>query len=506
MGVKKKNKKTRAETLLKNHAGESVNTDNETDFEAMFSSSPPGMNLSDTISEKILGKYSLNIPLSLMFKRCVPFNIVRLDLTGFVRFGPIDSDVFHEFDEALYILLKKIPRIRELFLKTHEKFTYIPKVRNHHMYIIGNHCVHLEVLDISYNKLVTGEGLKYLLNCKELRKLYLFKVSTSEHEVVRLLDSLPNLECHIIEDLNLLILITQETCPDIKTLKLRVKDEDLFDFSLIESVRNVEFVYNVECLLRLQMNAGQTLSELTVFMLSPTLTDAYIYELFVELHLVALQKVLFLVPGENNSGGLLPLTIETLRFLLNFCPNLIKIGNIACWNRIQLLLTDMGQRLSCLCDCCRAQESGGDGNERTRLLTPSSGVGGEFHSEGGSEEGFGYSFNVEGSLDVGESGDSELGDRPSEEGKAEQTALSKILHDAAHELIDVSGATLQSAAVSSSLENHEFAERAQDYSIKLFLAAPNLALKYNEDTLSTDNWTDGFVIGQFEYRARDNVK
>ncbi|XP_040578930.1 uncharacterized protein [Lepeophtheirus salmonis] len=460
-----------AETLLKNHAGESVNTDNETDFEAMFSSSPPGMNLSDTISEKILGKYSLNIPLSLMFKRCVPFNIVRLDLTGFVRFGPIDSDVFHEFDEALYILLKKIPRIRELFLKTHEKFTYIPKVRNHHMYIIGNHCVHLEVLDISYNKLVTGEGLKYLLNCKELRKLYLFKVSTSEHEVVRLLDSLPNLVHlgykslgNVVNTLRKrlkrsfrgmphnrrlklthidntgaynnrvsclrckpsLLNVIKETCPDIKTLKLRVKDEDLFDFSLIESVRNVEFVYNVgvpaspsngtlrflvcsgksltsislicsfistpilrgialECVMleslwircnyfndsslgpflekkhghlkRLKIlyirvgeneeqlpvlpkavftfilqNAGQTLSELTVFMLSPTLTDAYIYELFVELHLVALQKVLFLVPGENNSGGLLPLTIETLRFLLNFCPNLIKIGNIACWN------------------------------------------------------------------------------------------------------------------------------------------------------------------------------
>eukprot|EP00096_Caligus_rogercresseyi_P013743 TRINITY_DN6348_c0_g1_i1.p1 TRINITY_DN6348_c0_g1~~TRINITY_DN6348_c0_g1_i1.p1 ORF type:complete len:213 (+),score=56.04 TRINITY_DN6348_c0_g1_i1:44-682(+) len=157
----------------------------------------------------------------------------------------------------------------------------------------------------------------------------------------------------------------------------------------------------------------------------------------------------------------------------------------------------MGQFLSSLCDCCRSREDegshGGGVSERTRLLSSGRSNSEGLYSEGAPEdllESFDEPTRGERHSRARGGRGRNSSEFPHNQVNAEQSALSKILHDAAHELIDVSGAPI----AASNLEYHEFAERAQEYSRKLQLAAPNIALKYNGESSPPGQWTDGLTL------------
>ncbi len=79
-------------------------------------------------------------------------------------------------------------------------------------------------------------------------------------------------------------------------------------------------------------NAGGTLKELILPMRAPAvLESAYMTDLLLECGLTGLEKVLLLVPGVNDTPGVLKLNVGFLEFLLDFCPSLRKVGNLLTW-------------------------------------------------------------------------------------------------------------------------------------------------------------------------------
>ncbi len=76
---------------------------------------------------------------------------------------------------------------------------------------------------------------------------------------------------------------------------------------------------------------AQDLKELTVALRCNVITDDYICGLLIDCNLYRLEKVLIVVPGLNNYSGVIALTVQTLQFILDFCPLIKTLGNVLSW-------------------------------------------------------------------------------------------------------------------------------------------------------------------------------
>ena len=79
-------------------------------------------------------------------------------------------------------------------------------------------------------------------------------------------------------------------------------------------------------------NSSQRLKELTIALRSHIISDEYICGLLTEHNLIHLEKVLIVVPGLNNLPRVLSLTMQSVNFILDFCPKLKSLGNLRSWN------------------------------------------------------------------------------------------------------------------------------------------------------------------------------
>lgn len=177
--------------------------------------------------------------------------------------------------------------------------TCLPQLDNSHLRLIGEHCPNLEVLDVSRNRLVTGEGIRSLgpsveykdgvkcsetPGCVKLTRLLIFDTGAFEKDVAKLLVKLPNLQflgyketgkviktlhknidsprlqlTHIdntgcktrklvvtsLRSKKSSIVAISEMCPGVQNLKLRVADDDVMALSCLERVESVELMYHV---------------------------------------------------------------------------------------------------------------------------------------------------------------------------------------------------------------------------------------------------------------------
>jgi len=389
----------------------------------------------------------------------------------------VSQNVFDEFKRFLSLALLNLPSLKSLTLCSHNSRNSLPQCDNEHLKLLGLHCPELQYLDISFNKGVTGEGVRALVpsesvpGCPNLTKLLIFDCAVFEKEVAKVLPLLKQLEYlgyketgkavksihRAVEEGNLVfapLLLTHVDnlgskarrliastlrckkpvalaisllCPDVRNLKLRVADDDCTHLAGLEKLEALELVYHVgslgspgpgtaallqargslltslaiKCnsltmamlvtiaetcpglaqlwarcnhltapweveeavrrphahltnlhtlyfrvgenelavtsvpsyvLQYLLRNTGPRLRELIIAMRSSVITDQYICTLIENNHLRGLEKILIVVPGLNSLPGILKLHEHTVQTILNYCPNLHKLGNLLSWS------------------------------------------------------------------------------------------------------------------------------------------------------------------------------
>jgi len=74
------------------------------------------------------------------------------------------------------------------------------------------------------------------------------------------------------------------------------------------------------------------LKELIIAVRTATITDAYFNQLLTEFELRQLEKVIIVVPGTNSVKGTIALSNTSLEYLLFYCQNLSKVGNLLSWS------------------------------------------------------------------------------------------------------------------------------------------------------------------------------
>lgn len=77
---------------------------------------------------------------------------------------------------------------------------------------------------------------------------------------------------------------------------------------------------------------AQSLKELKIALRSYIIYDDYICGLLIDCDLYQLEKLLIVVPGCNNLPGVIPLTMQTVNFVWDFCPRMKSLGNLLSWD------------------------------------------------------------------------------------------------------------------------------------------------------------------------------
>eukprot|EP00088_Acartia_fossae_P064964 TRINITY_DN7_c0_g1_i1.p1 TRINITY_DN7_c0_g1~~TRINITY_DN7_c0_g1_i1.p1 ORF type:complete len:610 (+),score=121.82 TRINITY_DN7_c0_g1_i1:53-1882(+) len=246
-----------------------------------------GYLMNSTPVEKYSRSPSLRSFLALICKE----SSVKVDLT-FVKGLNLDSGIHRHFSHLLHYFLPKMINLKELNLANQNYQTRLPQVTNDHMMLIGMHCRGLEVLDVSFHKTISKEGLIYLgdtkdpnvrSGCFNLKKLLIFDTCCFEKDVAKLVFQLPDLEFlgyketgKVIKTLDknmysqrtklthvdnrgskarrldysalrckrVMITAMVNLCPDVTNLKLRVADDDVSGLARLEKVTSVELVFH----------------------------------------------------------------------------------------------------------------------------------------------------------------------------------------------------------------------------------------------------------------------
>ena len=207
----------------------------------------------------------------------------------------VSQNVFDEFKRFLSLALLHLPSLKSLTLCSHNSRNSLPQCDNEHLKLLGLHCPELQYLDISFNKGVTGEGVRALVpsesvsGCPNLTKLLIFDCAVFEKEVAKVLPQFNQLEYlgyketgkalksihRAVEDGNLIfapLLLTHVDnlgskarrliastlrckkpvalaisllCPGVRNLKLRVADDDCAHLAGLEKLEALELVYHV---------------------------------------------------------------------------------------------------------------------------------------------------------------------------------------------------------------------------------------------------------------------
>jgi len=230
--------------------------------------------------------------LGVMVQPCVTV----LDFRQLTLLGSVSDNVFNEFKIFLSTALTKVPKLRSLTLCSHNSCNSLPQVTNDHLELLGRHCPLLEFLDISFNKHLTGDGLRQLLprpeqghpGCLKLRTLYIFDCGIFEKEVAKLISHLHELTYLGYKETGKVVktlhkgceggegfrelglthvdnmgskarrliasalrckkpvsLALSVLCPGVKHIKLRVQDDDVQNLCSLEHLETVELTYHV---------------------------------------------------------------------------------------------------------------------------------------------------------------------------------------------------------------------------------------------------------------------
>jgi len=205
----------------------------------------------------------------------------------------VSPSIINEFKTVLTGMLPKMTKLTLLNLSSNSK-SALPQLENSHLELIGKHCPNLDLLDVSYNRSINGEGLKHLVpnssdpinhpGCVKLSRLFIFDTCIFEKDVAKCVASLPCLvylgyketgkvvktlfknanQCQLqLTHLdnrgskNRRLVVTSlrckkpvieaisNLCPSVKNLKLRVTDDDVKCLACLEAVESVELMFHV---------------------------------------------------------------------------------------------------------------------------------------------------------------------------------------------------------------------------------------------------------------------
>ena len=78
-------------------------------------------------------------------------------------------------------------------------------------------------------------------------------------------------------------------------------------------------------------NAGLGLRELIIALRCYFMDDKYLCDLLIQRNLQALKKLIICVPGLNNLNAVIPLTMKSVNFVLDFCQGIKTMGNLLSW-------------------------------------------------------------------------------------------------------------------------------------------------------------------------------
>jgi len=145
---------------------------------------------------------------------------IHVDLTGLVNLGTLSPATFTHFQQILTHLIPKMENLQHLNLSNVNYKTCLPQINNQHIQLIGQHCQNLEILNISYHKNITRDGILYLgkkdamsggggaqeetntdeyegeavtSGCLKLQELFIFDTGVFEKDVAKLVSQLPDL-------------------------------------------------------------------------------------------------------------------------------------------------------------------------------------------------------------------------------------------------------------------------------------------------------------------------
>ena len=123
----------------------------------------------------------VNIPkLSSLLKIMLTPSLTVLSFKQLSLLSSVSQNVFDEFKRFLSVALLHLPSLKSLTLCSHNSRNSLPQCENEHLKLLGLHCPELQYLDISFNKGVTGEGVRALVpsdstpGCPNLVKLLIF--------------------------------------------------------------------------------------------------------------------------------------------------------------------------------------------------------------------------------------------------------------------------------------------------------------------------------------------
>ena len=238
----------------------------------------------------------VNIPkICSLLKIMLTSSLTVLSFKQLSLLSSVSQNVFDEFKRFLSLALLHLPSLKSLTLCSHNSRNSLPQCDNEHMKLLGLHCPELQYLDISFNKGVTGEGVRALVpsesvpGCPNLTKLLIFDCAVFEKEVAKVLPQLKQLEYlgyketgkavksihRAVEEGNLVfapLLLTHVDnlgskarrliastlrckkpvalaisllCPEVRNLKLRVADDDCTHLAGLEKLEALELVYHV---------------------------------------------------------------------------------------------------------------------------------------------------------------------------------------------------------------------------------------------------------------------
>jgi len=252
------------------------------------------INLSGTSwSQDIIDVPILTSVLSIMIQP----KLVTLNFKKLTCMSSASENVFSDFKTFLSSAMTKLPNLRSLTLCSHNSSNSLPQCTNEHLEVLGKYCPEIVFLDVSFNKNITGEGLRCLVpneekfqpGCVKLEKLFIFDCGVYEKEVAKVIYKFPDLtylgyketgkalktlhkyiECgqEKFQELKLthvdnlgsktrrlvaaalrckkpVALAISLLCPNVQNLKLRVCDDDVSNLCSLTKVETIEFLYHV---------------------------------------------------------------------------------------------------------------------------------------------------------------------------------------------------------------------------------------------------------------------
>ena len=221
-------------------------------------------------------------------------NLTILNFKQLSSLLTVSDNVFGDFNTFLSAALVKVPKLRSLTLCSPHSSNSLPQCTNAHLELLGKHCSLLEFLDVSFNKQITGDGIKHLApnsdknhpGCVHLKKLFIFDCGVFEKELAKVILNFPDLvhlgyketgkvlktlmktDSEKLRTLKLthvdnlgskarrliasamrckkpVVEAIYNLCPDVENIKLRVSDDDVSHLTCLTRVHTVELIYHV---------------------------------------------------------------------------------------------------------------------------------------------------------------------------------------------------------------------------------------------------------------------